>query len=316
MHTMIGRPLDRLFPEANREELMDRVRRTSSGERFESVEIPIIGADGKSRTVLWNSATLYETDGTTVLSTIAQGQDITERKLAEEELALKNEELVTLNEDLTEKEEELRQNYEELSRAERILRENSELLASAEEIARLGSWDLDLVTNRLNWSDEVFRIFGLRPQEFGATYDAFLEAVHPEDRDAVDAAYSGSLLEGVDAYEIEHRVVRRDNGEERFVHEKCKHYRDETGTIIRSVGMVHDITERKQVETDLALKNEELVTLNEDLAEKEEELRQNLDELGRSERALRETTQYPGEPDRICERPDHRVGPGVPDHTV
>jgi PAS domain S-box-containing protein len=121
MHTMIGRPLDLLFPETNREELMDLVRKTSSGERFESVEIPILGADGRSRTVLWNSATLYEADGTTVLSTIAQGQDITERKLAEEELALKNEELVTLNEDLTEKEEELRRNYEELSRAERRL---------------------------------------------------------------------------------------------------------------------------------------------------------------------------------------------------
>ena len=121
-------------------------------------------------------------------------------------------------------------------------------MTRAQEIAYLGSWELDLVNNRLSWSDEVYRIFGLEPQEFGATYDAFLEAVHPDDRAAVDAAYSGSLREGKDTYEIEHRVVRRSNGEVRIVHEKCEHVRDETGRIIKSIGMVHDVTERNKAE--------------------------------------------------------------------
>ncbi|MGC4116813.1 MAG: PAS domain-containing protein [Myxococcales bacterium] len=118
----------------------------------------------------------------------------------------------------------------------------------AQEIAHLGSWELDLTTNRLEWSDEVYRIFGLEPQEFGATYEAFLEAVHPADREAVNAAYSGSLREGRDSYEIEHRVVRRATGEVRVVHERCEHLRDGTGRITCSVGMVHDITDRKRSE--------------------------------------------------------------------
>jgi PAS domain S-box-containing protein len=145
----------------------------------------------------------------------------------------------------------------ERKRAEAALRENDWRLNRAQEIAHLGSWELDLVNNRLTWSDEVYRIFGLRPQEFGATYEAFLEAVHPDDRAAVDAAYSGSVREGRDTYEIEHRVVRKSTGEIRTVHERCEHIRDASGRIIRSVGMVHDITERKQAEEALVRAKED-----------------------------------------------------------
>ncbi len=133
-------------------------------------------------------------------------------------------------------------------RAENLLSENENRLKRSQEIAHLGSWELDVINNTLIWSDEVYRIFGLQPQEFAATYEAFLKAVHPDDRAAVDAAYSGSLGEGKDNYEIEHRVVRKSTGEIRFVHEKCEHFRDETGKIIRSAGMVQDISERKLAE--------------------------------------------------------------------
>ena len=135
--------------------------------------------------------------------------------------------------------------------AEKALQESDERLKRAQEIAHLGSWELDLVENRLTWSDEVYRLFGLQPQEFGATYEAFLERVHPEDRTAVDAAYAGSLRENRDTYEIEHRVIRKDTGQIRIVHEKCEHFRNSAGNIIRSVGMVHDITERKRAEQEL-----------------------------------------------------------------
>lgn len=138
------------------------------------------------------------------------------------------------------------------------LKESDKRMNRAQEIAHLGSWELDLLNNRLSWSDEVYRIFGLQPQEFGATYEAFLDAVHPDDRAAVDAAYSGSLREERDTYEIEHRIVRKSDGEVRVVQEKCEHIRDGSGKIIRSVGMVHDITERKQAEEELRCSRDEL----------------------------------------------------------
>lgn len=146
----------------------------------------------------------------------------------------------------------------ERKRAEEELRESEARLKRSQEIAKLGSWELDLANQRLTWSDEVYRIFGIQPQEFGATYETFLEAVHPDDRAAVDAAYSSSIREGRDTYEIEHRVVRKSTGEIRIVHERCEHIRDATGRIIRSIGMVHDITERKEMEEALRRSRDEL----------------------------------------------------------
>lgn len=143
----------------------------------------------------------------------------------------------------------------EQKQMEKILRDSESRLNKSQAIAHLGSWMLDLSTNRLIWSDEVYRIFGLRPQEFAATYEAFLEVVHPEDRAAVNAAYSSSIRNGKDSYEIGHRIIRRDTGEIRYVLEKCEHERDASGSILRSTGMVHDITEHKKA--DDALKDSE-----------------------------------------------------------
>ncbi len=128
------------------------------------------------------------------------------------------------------------------------LRAHEELLRRSQEIAHVGSWDIDLETNRLVWSEEVYRIVGVAPHEFPATYEGFLDRVHPDDRAAVDTAYSGSVRAGNNSYEIDHRVVKKDSGEIRHVHEKCEHVRDSSGRIVRSVGIVQDITERKRAE--------------------------------------------------------------------
>ena len=152
-------------------------------------------------------------------------------------------------------------------RAEEALRASEASLKRSQEIAHLGSWELDLASNRLTWSDEVYRIFGLQPQEFDATYQAFLERVHPDDRTAVDAAYSGSLRDGRESYEIEHRVVRKDTGEIRYVREKCQHVRDAQGRVELSLGMVHDVTEHKQAGEALAASENRLRALLESAAQ-------------------------------------------------
>ncbi len=139
----------------------------------------------------------------------------------------------------------------EQKRAEEALKRSEALLRESQRIAGIGSWELDLVNDRLVWSEEVYRLFGLDPNEHPATYKAFLDQVHPDDRDKVDTAYSSSLLEGRHSYEVEHRIVHKGTGEVRWVHEKCAHDRDEQGNAIRSVGTVHDITESRQLEEEL-----------------------------------------------------------------
>ncbi|MBI5042004.1 MAG: PAS domain S-box protein, partial [Gammaproteobacteria bacterium] len=126
------------------------------------------------------------------------------------------------------------------------LRESERSLANAQRIAQMGSWDWDIVTNELRWSDEIYRIFGLTPQQFGATYDAFLYSVHPDDRDFVVESVDRTLNENI-PYSIDHRIVRPD-GTERIVHEQAEVVHDETGKALRMYGTVQDVTEYRRAQ--------------------------------------------------------------------
>ncbi len=137
---------------------------------------------------------------------------------------------------------------------EEELLQSESFLSKSQEIAHVGTWVLNLQDNRLVWSDEVYRIMGLRPQEFVPDYDRFLDFVHPDDRDKVYNDYLESVIEGTDSYDIQHRIVRRQTGEIRFVQEKCIHERDAAGVVVRSVGMIQDISDRKTAED--ALQNQ------------------------------------------------------------
>ena len=132
-------------------------------------------------------------------------------------------------------------------RAQEALRESERGLAEAQRIAHLGNWHWNIITNELFWSDETYRIFGLEPQEFGATYDAFLNSVHPDDRESVKEAVVRSLADPNVSYDIEHRVVQP-TGSERVVHEQSEVIFDDTGRPIRMVGTVLDITVRVRAE--------------------------------------------------------------------
>ncbi|MDH5600687.1 MAG: PAS domain S-box protein, partial [Gammaproteobacteria bacterium] len=127
-------------------------------------------------------------------------------------------------------------------------------LNEAQRLAKVGSWELDLLTGELVWSDEIFRIFEIDKEKFAATYDAFLNAIHPDDRDKVNEAYSNSLIDRK-AYEITHRLQMSD-GTIKYVHERCESFFDDDQKPVRSVGTVQDITKQKVVSQDLEqLKN-------------------------------------------------------------
>ena len=105
-----------------------------------------------------------------------------------------------------------------------------------EHLANLGHWELDLVTNSLYWSDEIYRIFDLDPERFGATYESFLEIVHPDDRKFVHKAFSESIKNKTD-YDIVHRLQLKD-GRIKYVHEKCQTIYDTDGRPSLSIGTV------------------------------------------------------------------------------
>lgn len=127
--------------------------------------------------------------------------------------------------------------------AERELKKNEQKLKEAQQIAKLGHWEHNIETDTLSWSEEVYRIFEIKPQQFSGTLEAFWEKVHPDERRHVLKAYTESI-ENNTQYDIEHRILL-DNGTEKWVHEVCKTEYSNTGEPIRSLGIIHDITEIK-----------------------------------------------------------------------
>jgi PAS domain S-box-containing protein/putative nucleotidyltransferase with HDIG domain len=140
---------------------------------------------------------------------------------------------------------------------EDALRESEARLAEAQRMAHLGHWQLDLIHNRLEWSDELYRIFEIDPQQFGATYEAFLDSVHPEEREAVNKAYSDSLRDRT-SYQIEHRLLMKD-GRVKYVLEKGETTYDQDGKPLRSLGTVQDVTATKFAERALREQQQVLV---------------------------------------------------------
>jgi len=147
----------------------------------------------------------------------------------------------------------------ELKQVENKLRKSEASLIEAQRIAHIGNWDWDIINNELRWSDEIYRIFGLSPQEFDATYEAFLASVHPDDRELVKESVNKALSENK-PYSIDHRIVLPD-GSERIVHEQAEVVFDETGRPIRMIGTVQDITKRNRAKEALQLNESRLAAL-------------------------------------------------------
>ncbi len=129
------------------------------------------------------------------------------------------------------------------------LRERELVFIKAQEIGRLGAWIFDVIANKLIWSGEIYRIFGLQRHTSSVTNDELLDVENPEHRNYIlNYKYLDSIQEGKDGYEIERQVVCEKTGQIRHVLEKCEHIRDSSGKVIRSEGIVQDITANKEKE--------------------------------------------------------------------
>lgn len=127
--------------------------------------------------------------------------------------------------------------------AEQALREREEDLIRAQAFGHIGSWRLDLRANRLDWSAENHRIFGI-PEGAAVTYETFLFCVHPDDRVGVDQAWQACLAGA--PYDLEHRLLI--NGQVKWVREKAELEFDAAGNLTGGFGITQDITDIKLAE--------------------------------------------------------------------
>jgi len=124
--------------------------------------------------------------------------------------------------------------------------ERSRALEEAQALTHLGSWQWDVATNDISWSDELYRLYGMKPQEREVSFDEFMGMIHDEDRERIGSIIATSFQSGK-PFEFEHRIVRPD-GAVRFLHGVGKVIRNRKGEPVRMIGTSQDITSRAAAE--------------------------------------------------------------------
>jgi len=204
---------------------LDRLRQLAEGKvRHYETEKRYIRPDGSIR---WAEVAVVAMwpKGDNPVWHMAIVQDITERKQAEEAL---------------------RTSERQQHKIAKQLETERARLIEAQAVAKVGSWETELPSLEITWSEQTHRIFETDPSHFHPRRPDFVKLIHPEDRTKVDAAFEASLEKGVPS-KVEYRIVMAD-GRVKVLEERWKVFRDEEGRSVRLVGTCSDITERKQAE--------------------------------------------------------------------
>ncbi len=225
---VLGKKLDMLFPEESARDSNEKMK-LSLQENWETIEVPILCKNKDVKTILWNSANIYDADNKALISTIAQGHDITERKHIEEELRVSKEKLdLALNN------------------------------------ASIGIWEWDILTNVIEWDERMESIFGIEQGTFGGNYDAFERFLVDEDIAHIRKAISNALEFDI-PFETVYRI-KLNGGEIKHVNAKALVNKDSDGKPCRMIGVCFDITEMKKgAEMALFRLNEDLLRSNKEL---------------------------------------------------
>ena len=184
--------------------------------------------------------------------------------------------------------------------SEEALRRSEQRYSLAQRAANIGSWDWNILTGELVWSEQIEPMFGFAEGKFDGTYQTFLNCIHPQDRQFVIDSVEACIEHGED-YAIEHRIVWPD-GTVRWVSETGDVVRDEHGKATRMVGIVQDFTRRKKAEEEIRKLNQQLeqrvAERTVELTQANKELRQEFKRRRRLEKEILD----------ISEREQRRIG--------
>ena len=222
-----GKNLDLLFPKGSLKESKTKIKQALT-ENWVTIEIPILTKNKQIRTVLWNSEKVYHKNKKS-FSTIAQGNDITER-----------------------------------IEAERAFKTSKEKLEMALENGKIGTWEWEIGTDRIRFDKRMEKMFGKKPGTFEYTFNTFEKTIHEEDLPHVRDAFSRAVKENIPVDTVFR--VKFSNNEVNYISTKALMENDSNGNPFRVSGVCFDITEMKKgAEKVLFELNENLLRSNRDL---------------------------------------------------
>ncbi|MCK4224750.1 MAG: PAS domain S-box protein, partial [candidate division Zixibacteria bacterium] len=229
---VLGKPWPELFlPPDHRHFKLKSFAKWVRAHPRDQYEGPIVTKSGKIRTILWSNTAILGSGKKDVLA-IALGQDITERKRAEEALQI-----------------------------------SQERYKLSTKSANVGIWDWDIKTNKFYIDPNVKEILGYKDEEIPNDIEVWVTYVHPDDREPVMAAAQACLDGKTPEYVFEHRMRHKD-GSVRWLLTRGNVIRDAKGNAVRMVGTDTDITERKRAEEALQVSENKYRTLLENLPQK------------------------------------------------
>ncbi len=135
----------------------------------------------------------------------------------------------------------------ERKQAEKTVAKRESQLIESQKIARLGSWEMSLISQKLEWSEEAYRLFDKDPYSFSPGFDAFIRMVHPDDVERWQNAFNEAMENGDKPYSVVVRIIN-DSGREWVMKSIGQVYRDEKNNVVRFGGTLQDITEHKRLE--------------------------------------------------------------------
>ncbi|MGD2270040.1 MAG: PAS domain-containing protein, partial [Desulfobacterales bacterium] len=210
--SLLGRSFFQFIPEEEREKVRNTFLSLNKDKSMITYEHQVLGPDGNIVWQEWTDRALFSEEGK-ITEYQSIGQDITERKMAEEERI----------------------------RSEARLEE-------AQKIAHVGDWNLNFETGKASWSKELRQIMGIGPQA-EVSPKTLLHMVHPEDKKIIEQRMKDAL-EKDRPYNVEYRLIRT-GGAERVIHSRGRVSRSEDGRPLRMVGIAQDITEQRRIEAEL-----------------------------------------------------------------
>ena len=262
---VIGQHISILFPESSRESSLEQIGIALAGEHWETVEIPVLHVSGKVRTVLWNSATLFDEDGKTVITTIAQGQDITERKEAEE-----------------------------------ALHESRQLFSDIISFLPDPTFVIDTTGNVLAWNQAYEKISGIPAADmigkgnyeysiwqYGKRRPVLIDLVLHPDQDFGRMGYAGIRDEGLSVM-AQTELLRPDREKLIFALVASPLY-DAKGAVIGAIESMRDITRLKKTEDELAQLNADLEQI---VRDRTQALHEEIVQRKHAEQAVQDVLTY------------------------